>query len=324
MMVFLSVLKMIGLVLLCILLFILLILVIVLFVPLRYRLAFSSDSDSERYGLELHVTWLLSILHGVAWYKIEGEKDEEKPFGYELRALWFKLFKKDDSEEGEEETVEYLPEEHIEEAWTEEVEKRVEEPLPELEEEPQEEPEKTGTEEPEDKESEDLWEEEDEKKSFRDQVKEFVRVLKRIFKKIHDIKNNARYEIKEKYDKIKRLYHRAEHLKDTLESERFEEAFDRSLKELIRILKDLKPSGYRVDLTYGFDDPALTGEVTGLIAAFFPFSRGRSNLLPDFDRKVLKGEGFIKGSMRLFTFLIVLWMLYFNKSIRWTIRELKK
>ncbi len=325
-MLFLPVLKIAGLILLFILLFLLALLMIILFVPVIYRVDVSADSDRGRYRLELTVTWLLHFLKGRAWYRKDEEECEEDNPGFELKILWIRLFPGKDEEGDYEpeyegsilpsgETDLYLPEETSEEAAAETDDRREagegsgDSGFPGVKREEEEKEEK---------------EESAEKQGFREKVREFAGFLKRIYKNLHRIKNNAKYEIKEKYGKIKRLYYRAVYYRDTIESEEFNEAFTLALNELLRIIKALKPVKYGIDLEYGFEDPSLTGAVTGLFAAVIPLSGKKAWLEPDYERQVLKGKGFIKGRIRLFTGLIVLWRLYFNKNIRWTIRRLRK
>ena len=350
MMIFLSALKIIGIVLLCILSFLLLLILAVLFIPVRYRLSGRADSDRGYYLAELCVTWLLHFVKGRAWFKKEeGEEEEENP-GFELRILGIKLFpgRTKDGEEtegirGEEPVSREIPEAGEETGTRERTDEAGEADSPYTEEAGNGEGNFSDPEEEDETGEGDSWasEEEDEtregnfsdpkeedengkKPGIGEKIREFAGFLRRLPRNIHHIKTNARYEIKEKYDKIKRLYYRAGHYYDTIESERFNEALSLALNELLRILKALKPKGYRISLTYGLEDPALTGEITGLIAVLFPPSGKEMALDPDFDRQVLTGQGFIKGRIRLVTVLIVLWKLYFNKNIRWTVRELKK
>ena len=86
--------------------------------------------------------------------------------------------------------------------------------------------------------------------------------------------------------------------------------------ELIRILKALRPRKYRINLIYGFDDPALTGKVTGVLAMLFLKAGKKAEFIPDFDNKVLEGDIYLKGRIMGITLLIVLWKLYFNKDFR--------
>jgi len=49
---------------------------------------------------------------------------------------------------------------------------------------------------------------------------------------------------------------------------------------------------------YGFDDPALTGEATGLISSIYPFVIGHLIAEPDFDNSVFEEKLVAKGKIR--------------------------
>ena len=94
---------------------------------------------------------------------------------------------------------------------------------------------------------------------------------------------------------------------------------------IIKVLKHIVPQEFRVRLSYGFDNPANTGILCGLIALFFAFFSGYDIfLVPVFDQEILEGELFLKG--RVFGFVITYYILQLvlSKTFRKTIKEAKK
>lgn len=67
-------------------------------------------------------------------------------------------------------------------------------------------------------------------------------------------------------------------------------------------------------LTFGFEDPYTTGQVLAAAAPFYPIYSSRIELCPVFDKKVLLGELDVKGRLRLFTLLRLLFQVYRNKD----------
>lgn len=67
-------------------------------------------------------------------------------------------------------------------------------------------------------------------------------------------------------------------------------------------------------IAFGFEDPYTTGQVLAAAAPFYPLYSRSIQLCPVFDRKVLRGELDVKGRLRLFTFLWLLFQVYRNKD----------
>jgi len=92
-----------------------------------------------------------------------------------------------------------------------------------------------------------------------------------------------------------------------------------------KVIKHIVPQEFRVRLSYGFDNPANTGILSGFIALFSTyFSRYDICLNPIFDQEILEGELFLKG--RLFCFVITYYILQLviSKTFRKTIKEARK
>lgn len=83
--VLLTILKIIGIILLCVLLTFLCVLLLVLFVPVRYRIeAVRREGEEAPFRVALRVTWLLHILNAAFCYPGED--------GLRVRVLGFRIF----------------------------------------------------------------------------------------------------------------------------------------------------------------------------------------------------------------------------------------
>lgn len=340
---FLFVLKITGTVLLVLLLFVLIFLLLLLFFPVGYRIDLSADSDRERYEGRAGIYWLFHFINAKAWYKKhKGLKEDEKNPGFEVRVMFFKVFPRREKEE-----------EDYYSGTGADLYTDLEEPAVVISEPAGEASAETPTETakdqiPADSESKETdttgsyyendaggssdtgyyYEEESEDegipKGLKSKIKEFTGFLRGTAKKIQGAKSYTSYKNKEICDKINKLYRKVRHLKETCDDERFDKAFSLAVSETLRILKAIRPRSIKADLLFGADDPALTGEAAGIASVLLMGYEKNLILTPEFDRKVIKGEGVIRGHLMMITVLIVLWKLYFNRDIRWVLRRIKR
>lgn len=91
----------------------------------------------------------------------------------------------------------------------------------------------------------------------------------------------------------------------------------------IAILKHILPKRMKGNLIYGFDDPALTGQLLGAFAVFYPIYRNRLQITPVFDHAVLEGKLELKG--RIFTVYLAVQALQIliQKDVRTTYKRLQ-
>ena len=89
------------------------------------------------------------------------------------------------------------------------------------------------------------------------------------------------------------------------------------------ILKHILPKKMKGNLIYGFDDPALTGQLLGAFAVFYPVYRNRLQITPVFDHAVLEGKLELKG--RIFTVYLAVQALriLLQKDVKVTYRRLQ-
>ena len=345
---FLSVLKIIGIVLLIILAVVLSLLLIILFVPFRYRIKGEIKADDNYYDFRADVTWFLHLLHGIFTFLKSVMKDEcsdkelleKQGFHYEIRLFGFKIRPREEKEEEAEAEAEYYPAELPSEpaGKREETEPTAENPESRAEAETEPAPENPESRAEAEAEAEAepsqeasgntgdtgaFQETSDIPKGFKDRVRDFSGFLRRLFKRAKSLIENAGYKYREICDKIDELKKKALHYYELYNDESTGRAIRLAWNELMRILKALKPRKYSIDILYGFEDPALTGELTGLLSVLFLSSGKRVSLRPDFERSVMEGEIFFKGRIRIITLVIVLWKLYFNKDFRKLYREIR-
>ena len=125
-------------------------------------------------------------------------------------------------------------------------------------------------------------------------------------------------------EKIRNLKHKANQYKRFLRASHTRQAWEVVKKNLIRLLKHIKPKKIRGNLTYGTGDPASTGQQLGYMSVALPLYYNKIEITPDFSRKIFDGDIFVKGRLRVFNILIYACKVVLNKYVKKTIRHFKK
>ena len=324
---FLSILKIIGIVLLVVLGVVLVLLLLILFVPIRYRIdgnVKETDLENEVDKLKDNVSgivkfsWLLHFVSGGISYPDDPE--------FKVKVLCFTVFppknKKSDDEPDIDDDYESDTSDSSEitsgDTITEK-ESGFDEPSEdtdtnEVESEEQKEPLQSEESESEAFE-EDEFDEDDE--SFLDFLKNIFDTINRIIKVPQDVFSKIQYTTSRICDKINMV-------KNTLSNDIFKRAFEVTKKQLIRVLKMIIPRKFRMDILLGLGDPTLTADIMAGYGFLYPVLVNKVFLIPDFERQIVKGEAHIKGRVTVFTLLHAAAIVYFNKDVKKTIRRFNK
>ena len=154
---------------------------------------------------------------------------------------------------------------------------------------------------------------------------------KGIFKKAKDIYNKVIAKIKRIYEgligKIKKIYHKITSMADNITEKRdrlFSEINDpvnkrgfRFAIDLVKkLIKHILPGKYSIFIRFGTDDPAVTGELVGLVYTFAVTTGLNVRVNPDFENKVFECDIPFKG--RICIIRLVIWAIkaYRNKDFR--------
>lgn len=82
------------------------------------------------------------------------------------------------------------------------------------------------------------------------------------------------------------------------------------------LFRHLKPKKFQLTLHFGFEDPAMTGQVLAAVSMFYGWYCEHVDLYPDFEQTVLEGNIYIKGRIRAFSLLIIGVKLLLNRNLR--------
>lgn len=283
--VILTILKILGIILLVILGLILALVLVILFVPIRYRSKGYVEKTDEGINdkILVKVSWLLHIVS--VRFELDGKEGKlvVKIFGKELNLNSGAKKAKQDTAK----TVNTNKPREMSETYDsnvgsfEKVDNKLvekEQPVKAIEEK---EPVKDK-----------------EKKTFRQKLADALDKIKAICEKIKHINHikNAFLE-----------YLRRDESKIAI----------REIKKIIfKALRHILPQRFKADIWFGFDDPATTGNVLGILSIFYGIYRDKINLNPNFQNQELKLRYELKGRIRIFTLLMAALKIYKNKWIR--------
>lgn len=317
----LCILKWIGIILLSILALILLILFAVLFVPLRYK---AKGRYEEKPDVAVTVSWLLHLVHvkvqytdalfwqvrilGIPFLDSRRKKKQKEP---EIKS---ETATEEDAEnrldETDDGTAGIQASAVTEESQGTEADMDAEEVFETRE--------NTKVSE---EDADDDADSEETRKGFWAKVSEFVRA---IFRTIAQVFHNIRYTIQNICDKIKNVRENIGYYHSVITSDEGRKTVAMVKRELGNLFKHIAPKKFRLSLRFGFDDPSTTGQVMGIAGMLYPIWNYDITLQPDFEQKVVAGQLYIRGRIRVFTVIRIAWRVYFNKNLKKVLAMLKK
>ncbi len=144
-----------------------------------------------------------------------------------------------------------------------------------------------------------------------------------ILQKVKDIREKIKCTFEGFCDKIKLLAQKKDKLAGFVHDEVHRKAFFRTKKELFRFLGKLKPERVEAKLRYGFENPYHTGKVLAGLAVMYPFLGDHTEIVPDFENKVLEGSLSVKGRIRLSHLAYLAWKLFWDRNIRQSYKDIR-
>lgn len=112
--------------------------------------------------------------------------------------------------------------------------------------------------------------------------------------------------------------------KEFLTNERTKAAISLIWKDAKGLLHHVLPTKLEGDVTFGCDDPAITGTVLAVLGMTFPFHKNRIQVNPLFDgENQLTGNVFLKGRIYGIVLIKAAIEIYFNKNIKYVINRWK-
>ncbi len=310
----LTVLKIIGIVLLCVLGIVLFVVGLVLFVPIRYRIEANKFEDDEKpFDVTVKITWLLHLVN--ALFRYPGEEL------FRLRIMVFTILKKGGGKDenppehpkkkkkNEEEASEPSEEEEEnaeDDGWDSELEETPEEPeIPDTFDEITDEAEEAAN-------------------TINEEVLEDNPTIRDFIGKVFSFIRNIKFKILSICDKIRDVCENIRYYLDVIDSKTFRRALSLVWKSLGKLLFSIRPRKIRGNLHFGAEMPDTTAQVLGYYSCAYPWIGKEFVLIPHFEEEILKGDIFLRGKITVFTIVFLAAKVYFNKDVKRSLKLLKK
>ena len=159
------------------------------------------------------------------------------------------------------------------------------------------------------------WNEKSEDKISESKIEKTTDKEKEFFgKRIVNFLKKCYNRCKNFITKISKITNKMEMIGDLFEDEDIIEAVKRIKRYGVNGVKLLLPQKLNAKITFGFEDPYYTGKVLGWTAALIPIYGDHIDITPDFEKRILKGELKIKGRIRRYKILYLLWKVYKDKD----------
>lgn len=308
------ILKIIGIILAVILGLILLVICIVLFVPICYKADLYGGGNARELTVHAKVSWLFGLIKAV--FALENGKTD-----LSVRIAWKKFGDSDPVEDKAEDRIEEKPkpekkavmqekqviqgEEKQDDTTNRITDKAVEDQTEKAEK--SEQSAKTRPESTEKKQRKKKDRKEDSDSASK--IEQITEKIKCTYHKFCDKIN----EITEKKDKIS----------DFLTDETHKNAFLKLKNEAFHLLKKLKPKKIQGEITFGFEDPSLTGRLLAWISMIYPWIGEHTDITPDFEHCTLSGDLSIRGRLYVITPVVTAIRLILSKAVRRSFKDIR-
>lgn len=325
------ILKIIGIVLLCLLGLALLFIALILFVPVRYRMNVSYLEKKLKAGGR--ITWLLHAVTISGFY--DGEAEENKG-GLSVRLFGIRIV--DTSKKSLEDSGDNPKKKPLEDGRGNQEKKRGENTA-DLKADHNTETESTvkqesGREKTDAVRVNDTVADENEEKKNEEQIVEHTKKRKTISEKLTGFKAKIVSKIKgikiklisgwkKLCEKASALCKKKDKLMEILFSEKNRPVFVFLKRCVFKLIGHILPK--RIDgwVHFGMDDPEKTGRLLGKAAVFYPIYAHSLKIAPDFENEVFEAKLLAAGRIRAFTLAATGIKIILNKDIKRILSELK-
>lgn len=310
--IFLTILKILGILLLVVIGLLILGILAILFVPLRYDGKISYN-DKNQY-VATQITWLFRLIC------IEGGY-QEKVYA-RARLLWFTLWKwKADEKENDKE-------DHLESAdYSEEELDRL------LEERSQKEESKEETKEA--KVIEEKLDEPDAEENLTEVQPTEIEPNEIEPKEVelNEAKSNEaestekkpkKIQLQQIGKKIKEIKEKIKHIKEMASDQRIHRAILLLIDGAWKMARHSLPRKIKGRAKFGFEDPSTTGQILTYVSLLYPCYAKSVELVPMFTEKVIDLDLYFRGRVRLFSLIWICVKIWFDRNFRYLYKKVRK
>lgn len=150
----------------------------------------------------------------------------------------------------------------------------------------------------------------------KDLIGRLKAALNSVKDKLISIKSKFKKLLKAIVDKKRSAWQKIDDLKVIINDEENKELVRLIKKELKELIREITPVKYDVNVRYGCEEPYMTGRILGVIAVIYGITGVRFNITPEFEQKVLEGDIYMKGRVRIYRLLLIALRVYKNNKFR--------
>ena len=112
--------------------------------------------------------------------------------------------------------------------------------------------------------------------------------------------------------------------KELWEHPRTQSAFALVKQHAVFLLKHMLPTKIQGEVTFGFEDPAITGSILGILGMTIPFHKNCVEVTPVFESgNLLRGNIRLKGRIYGVVLARAALVIYFNKNVKYVMKRWK-
>ena len=126
-----------------------------------------------------------------------------------------------------------------------------------------------------------------------------------VFQKIKNKIKNLKDKLISIKNKLKDIFNKIGFYKEELGKDENKAAIKFVWNKVKEVLNHIKPRKLKGRIRFGMESPDKTGQALGIIAIFYPVFAKNFVLKPDFTDKCLEGNIIAKGRIRIFTLLVI-------------------
>lgn len=307
------ILKIIGIILAVILGLVLLVICIVLFVPICYRADLHGSGSAKELTVHAKVSFLFGLIKAV--FALEDGKTD-----LSVRIAWKKLGDSDPVEDKAKDRDGEMPKPE---------KKAVMEKNQTIQKEEQDGTPNRITDKAVEDETEKIEKTEQSAKIYPESTEKKQRKKKErkedsdSASKIEQITEKIKCTYRKFCDKINQITEKKDKISDFLTDETHKNAFLKLKNEAFHLIKILKPKKIQGEITFGFEDPSLTGRILAWISMIYPWIGEHTDITPDFEHRTLSGDLSIRGRLYVITLVVTAIRLILSKAVRRSFKDIR-
>lgn len=320
------VLKIIGIVILVTIALVLVLLAVVLFVPIRYKASLKKDDDLlYDYDGYFRISWLAGLIYFKVQYFNSNLKYIFRVFGIPVSSI-FKNKSKKHNKEYNSDYKEETKKDYVVKRFTVKNEDNTDDKICKID--------YNKEHEDYDKKHEDFIEvnknEKNDNKLFIKfkkiivKLKNTIKTIKEIPEIVRDIIATTKRIIIRIREDLSNLFSKIIIIKDFFEDNNNKEGFKSIKNTIVKLFQCIKPKRFQCSITFGFDDPAVTGQTLGIIAMTSPIHKDIFKIYPDFNEKRFECDLRAKGKIVSVNLIVIFLKLYFDKQFKYLIADFNR